>query len=38
MPNLADMEGTPQGEAISDELATGGAEDMGLYFLPRRSL
>ena len=32
--NLADLEGTPQAEAILDELATGGLEDMGLHFLP----
>ena len=34
--NLVELEGTPQGEAISDELAATGIMDMGLYFLPWR--
>ena len=33
--NLAEPEGTPQAEAIADELAAVGLLDMGLHFLPR---
>ena len=32
--NLADPEGTPKGEAISDELVAAGLDDTGLHFLP----
>ena len=32
--NLAEPEGTPRGEAIADELAAAGIEDMGLHFYP----
>ena len=34
--NLAEPEGTPQGEVILDELTAVGIMDMGLHFLPRR--
>ena len=34
--NLAEQEGTLQGEAITDELAAAGLMDMGLHFLPWR--
>ena len=33
--NIAEPEGTPRVEAIVDELAAAGIEDMGLHFLPR---
>ena len=33
--NLAYPEGTPQGEAIADELAVTGLMDMGIHFLPQ---
>ena len=34
--NLADLEGTPKGEAIADELAAAGLLDIEIIFLPRR--
>ena len=33
--NTQEPEGTPQSEAIADELAAAGIKDMGLHFLPR---
>ena len=35
--NLAEPEGTPQDEAIADELAAVGIVDMQLHFLPRHN-
>ena len=34
--NITDKEITPRGEAIEEELAAVGIEDMGMHFLPRR--
>ena len=34
--NLADPEGAPRGEAISDKLVAAGLLDTGLHFLPQR--
>ena len=33
--NLAELEGTPRGEAITDELGEAGLVDMVLHFLPQ---
>ena len=34
--NLVEPEGTPQGEAVADELAAAGLLDIEIIFLPRR--
>ena len=35
--NRAELEDTPQGEAISDDLVAAGPMDMGVNFLPRHN-
>ena len=35
--NIADLEGTPRGESIAEEIVAAGIENMGMHFLPRRN-